>query len=233
MTKNSNIAILLILFLLTPSVFTFAQSETPTWDNQTYLGNKLSWGKDKWKYSGELQVRLENNFQQLDNWYLEFVSNYLISEKFEIVPDLRFTTKPDKIEVRPGIGVLYKHITDRIQFVNQVKWQIDLPNHGDIGNAMREVVFINKPINDKVITTLVAGFIYRWWPTWNGFQYIRVGPGVAYIFDEKHILNFSYFVGVENNTKDWMWAGIPMIQLVININKKDKYTYTPAYYFDF
>ncbi len=226
--------ILISIFLLAPFAVLLAQDNTsPGWDNQMYLGNKLSWGKDKWKFSSELQTRLENNFQSLDNWYLEFVSNYLISEKFEIVPDLRFTIKPTKVEFRPGIGVLYKKLNPTFQFVNQIKWQLDLPTEGELGNAMREVMFFNYHINEKVITTLVAGFIYRWWPSWNGFQYIRVGPGAAYIFDERHILNFSYFVGVENDTKNWLWAGIPMIQLVINISKKDKYTYTPAYYFDF
>jgi len=224
------------LILIFSAAAIFAQDETapvPNWDNQMYLGNKLSWGKNKWKYSGELQVRLEDNFQALDIWYFEFVSNYLISKDFEIVPDLRFTVKPTRIEFRPGLGVLFKELDTKVQFVNQVKWQLDLPTEGEIGNAMRDVVFMNYKLNEKMITTLVAGFIYRWWPSWNGFQYIRVGPGFSYIFDEKHILNFSYFVGVENNTKNWLWAGIPMIQLVINISKKDKYTYTPAYYFDF
>ena len=78
---------------------------------------------------------------------------------------------------------------------------------------------------------MVAGFIYRWWPEWNGFQYIRIGPGLSWNFDEQHALNFSYFVGVENDTRNWLWAGIPMIQLLINI--KGNYTYTPAYYFSF
>ena len=229
------VSILLLMIFLAPSFVVSAQDEEPPgWDNQMYLGNKVSWGKNKWKFSGELQTRLENNFQQLDNWYLEFVSNYLISEKFEIVPDFRFTIKPSKVEFRPGLGVLYKKLNPTFQFVNQVKWQIDFPTEGEVGNAMREVVFMNyHVVPNKVITTLVAGFIYRCWPSWNGFQYIRVGPGVSYVFDEKHILNFSYFVGVENNTKDWLWAGIPMIQLVINISSKDKYKYTPAYYFDF
>ncbi|NOX86774.1 MAG: hypothetical protein GXO86_12560 [Chlorobi bacterium] len=213
-------------------VFVNAQ-DSPTWDNQMYLGNKIAFGKNKWRFSGELQVRLKDNFQKLDNWYLEFVSNYLISEHFEIVPDFRFTIKPEKVEWRPGFGVLYKKTTPKIQFVNQVKWQIDIPNHGDIGNAVREVVFLNHKFNEKIISTLIAGFIYRWWPGWNGFQYIRVGPGVSFIFDEKHILNFSYFVGVENNTEEWLWAGIPMLQLVINLSKSEKYKYTPAYYFDF
>lgn len=224
---------LLLILITLPAIYVFSQEETPSWDNQIYLGNKIAFGKDKWRFSGELQTRLENNFQSLDNWFLEFVSNYLISKHFEIVPDFRFTIKPDKIEYRPGFGVLYKKTTDKIQFINQVKWQMDIPNHGDIGYAVREVVFLNHALSDNVVSTLVAGFIYRRWPEWNGFQYIRVGPGISYVFDNKHILNFSYFVGVENNTKEWMWAGIPMIQLVINISGKDKYKYTPAYYFDF
>ena len=232
MINTHRIKILISVLAIIPFVSAIGQ-DSPAWDNQIYIGNKIAFGKDKWKFSGELQIRLENNFQSLDNWYLEFVSNYLASEKFEIVPDFRFTIKPDKVEYRPGLGILYKKTTHIIQFVNQVKWQIDIDNYGKIGNALREVVFLNHKINDKIITTMIAGFIYRWWPEWNGFQYIRVGPGVSYIFDDRHILNFSYFVGVENNTKDWMWAGIPMIQLVINISQKDKYKYIPAYYFDF
>ena len=78
------------IILLIPSVYADAQ-DGRNWDNQIYLGNKVAFGKDKWKFSGELQMRLENNFQNLDNWYFEFVSNYLISEHFEIVPDFRFT----------------------------------------------------------------------------------------------------------------------------------------------
>jgi len=223
------------LFLILLAVISFvsaAAQDSPTWDNQMYLGNKVTFGIDKWKYSLELQTRLENNFQSLDNWYVEFVSNYLISKRFEIVPDFRITIKPDKVEFRPGLGVLFKTHTSKLQFVNQVKWQLDVDNHGKVGNAMREVVFLSHSLNEKAILTLVAGFIYRWWPEWNGFQYIRVGPGFTYVFDEKHRLNFSYFVGVENNTKQWLWAGIPMIQLVINISKK-KYKYAPAYYFNF
>jgi hypothetical protein len=224
--------IILTFFLLLVIAPAKAQNNTG-WDNQIYLGNKIAFGKERWKYSGEWQVRMENNFRNLDNWFLEFVSNYLISENFEIVPDLRFTIKPAKLELRPGLGVLYKYTGKNIQFVNQIKWQIDLVDKSRNGNAFREVVFLNYKFNDHIVGTLVTGFIYRWWPDWNGFQYIRVGPGISYIFDEKHILNFNYFVGVENDTKNWLWAGIPMIQLVINISHFDSYKYTPAYYFDF
>lgn len=221
----------LVSFLIIILFVTTSAQDSKTWDNQVYLGNKIAFGKNNWKFSGEIQVRLENDFQSLDNWYLEFVSNYLASKSFEIVPDFRFTIKPDKVEFRPGLGVLFKKTTEKIQFINQLKWQIDIDNYGKIGNAAREVVFFNYRLNEKIITTFITGFIYRWWPEWNGVQYIRVGPGISYVFDNKHILNFTYFIGVENNTKDWMWAGIPMIQLVINIS--EKYKYTPAYYFDF
>ena len=223
-------SILIAFLVLFPLTALFSQDATG-WDNQAYLGNKVAFGQNRWKFSGEFQVRLEDNFQKLDNWYFEFVANFLASKHFELVPDFRFTVKPDKIEFRPGLGFLYKVTTSQIQFVNQVKWQLDIDNHGKVGNAVREVVFLNHKFNEHVVSTLVAGFIYRWWSDWNGFQYIRVGPGVSYVFDKKHVLNFSYFVGVENNTKDWVWAGIPMIQLVINISKA--YRYTPAYYFDF
>ncbi len=229
------LAILILLFKTS-----FAQETTkPGWDNQIYFSNKIAGGKNKIRYSGEIQVRLRNNFQSLDNWFVEGTATYLANKWLEIVPDLRFTVKPDKIEIRPGIGILLKKFVVNWQFINQVKWQTDFASKGNTTHAFREVVFVNyRHLNEKIINTLVAGFIYKMTPDRNYTQYIRVGPGVSYIFDKKHILNFSYFVGVENrllNETDtrgsWLWSGIPMLQLVINITKR--YTYQPAYYFNF
>jgi len=210
----------------------------PGWDNQVYFSNKIAGGKNKIRFSGELQVRLRDDFQSLDNWYVEGVLTYLANEWLELVPDFRMTLKPDRGEFRPGFGVVVKKFRGNWQFANQVKWQIDFDTKENIRNAIREVVFVNyKYNNQKVVSTLLAGFIYRWSKERNFMQYIRVGPGVSYIFDKKHILNLSYLVGVENrvlegNTEGtWLWAGIPMLQLVINITKK--YKYQPAYYFDF
>ena len=205
--------------------------DSRSWDNQIYLGNKIVFGRNKWNFSGEIQTRMRNNLQSLDNWYLEFVATYMAGKHLEIVPDLRYSIKPTKLELRPGIGVLYKLNIRQIQIVNQVKYQFDIPTSGPSGHALREVVFLNHRFNDRLIGTMVGGFIYRWWPHWNGFQYIRVGPGLTYVFDRKHSLHFSYFVGVENNTESWLWAGIPVIQLSINISQP--YEYTPAYYFNF
>ena len=224
--------IVLFLFLFLLSHILRAQKDYG-WDNQVYLGNKVAFGKNQWRFSGELQTRLKDNFHSLDNWYLEFVSNYLFSEKIEIVPDLRYTTKPDKLEIRPGIGILYKNKIFNTSYINQIKYQIDIPTKGDIGHAFRDVMFFNHVFNKNLIGTAIVGFIYRWRPNWNGFQYVRVGPGVTYVFDNQHRLSFNYFIGVENKTDGWLWSGIPVIQLVINVSKQDEYKYAPAYYFDF
>jgi hypothetical protein len=225
--RKISLIFILTLVLVVPF---YAQNDR-NWDNQIYLGNKVQFGKNKWKFSGELQTRLKDNFQSLDNWFFEFTTSYMYSKNFEFVPDLRFSIKPTKTEFRPGFGVLYKIHTEKIQYINQLKWQIDLGSDGKVGNAMRAVLFLNYKLSDKIVSTTVAGFIYRWWPDWNGIQYIRVGPGLSYVFDESHILNFNYFIGVENKYGDWQWAGIPVVQLVINLTKK--YKYIPAFYFDF
>jgi hypothetical protein len=228
---KQKINLLFLFVLLFAAAGLYAQDSTQSWDNQMYLGNKISFGEGTMKHSLELQTRFRNNLQSMDNWYIEYVTSHLISENFEIVPDLRFTVKPTKLELRPGIGVLYKYFNDRLQFVNQVKYQFDWASKGENGHAFREVVFLNKRINEKIVLTTVAGFIYRWWPSWNGFQYIRVGPGISYKLDKNIGVNFSYFVGVENRKTNWLWAGIPLIQVVINVSKT--YKYTPAYYFSF
>jgi len=225
---------LFLAFLFLPSLFSYAQdvNSSGNWDNQIYIGDKIAGGKNKWKFSGEFQIRLKDNLQQLDNWYLEQVTNYLATKWLEIVPDFRFTVKPDRLEFRPGFGILLKKNTNSWQFINQIKWQIDLDTKGRARNALREVVFVNRKFdNEHFVATALAGFIYRWTGDENFMQYIRFGPGLSYVFDQKHILNVSYMMGVENTTQEWKWSGITMIQLVINITKK--YKYKPAYYFDF
>lgn len=227
--KKRYIVSIFLLFIVNSSIV--AQTDQ-VWDNQIYLGNKVSYGKYDWRLSTELQTRLRDDMQSLDNWYLEQVATYLYSEHFEFVPDFRVTVKPTKMEFRPGIGVLYKKKFNKFHFINQVKWQTDFSNHGDIDHAFREVIFLNYRCNEKIAFTSAIGFIYRWRSNWNGVQYVRMGPGFSYIFDDKHILNFSYFIGIEQGPDSYkQWAGVPMIQLVINVNKS--YKYAPAYYFSF
>jgi len=222
-----------IVFFLFTSHILFSQ-ETDKWDNQIFIANKVAGGADKFKYSGELQIRLKDNMQQLDRWYFEGMASFLLSKHFEIVPDLRFNIKPDEKEIRPGLGVLYKHyVKDKFQFVHQYKWQIDIDNKGHSDQAIRYVLFINKKINDKIIVSYAIGTLYRWRKedNFSGIQFFRNGPGIDYKFSEKHHLSFSYFINGTNTGEHWTWAGVPFIQLIININKD--YKYVPAKYFNF
>jgi len=118
------------------------------------------------------------------------------------------------------------------QFVNQVKWQIDLSSpDGNSDNGLRYGIFINHEINDKLATSFGAGIFYRWRNDFQGFEFVRFGPSLIYVINKKHTINFSYFLSAENNGELWEWAGIPVIQLIININKD--YKYVPAKYFNY
>jgi len=242
MSNNFNSIFLLIasLFLLNNIELkaqytdTSDQEDIDLWDNQAYLGNKVTFGSGTWRYTAELQTRLKNDFQELDNWFVEFAASNLLSDKYEVVYDFRASVKPDKIEYRPGIGLLYKNYESKLKFTNQTKVQVDYTNHGDLSVSAREVIFMNYALNENITATMVAGIIYKWAEDWNGIQYVRVGPGVTYKFDEQHRLNFSYFIGIQRDIREIsFWAGIPMIQLVIDIAKNNKYDFTPARYLDF
>ncbi len=145
------------------------------WDNQIYIGNKVAAAKDHWRFSGELQVRLKDNMGQLDNWYMEGVATYMYSEKIEIVPDFRISIKPDnEIEYRPGLGVIYKFTKSKFQFVNQLKWQIDMDNKDNFDNGLRYAIFTNRVLTEKIISSFAFGAFYRWRSEgWNGFQFIK------------------------------------------------------------
>lgn len=224
---NFYLAIIVILLRTTPAL----AQETDTWDNQLFVGNKVVYGRNKWNYSGELQFRLKDNLQALDNWFLEGVATYLASKYWEIVPDYRFSVKPTSTEYRPGLGVLFKLLSPKWQFVNQVKYQADMSSKGTVGHGLRHVVFLNRILTEKLVPTLAAGYFYRWKENFSDLEFIRFGAGINILFDPVHTLTISYFVGVANTGKRWNWSGIPLLQLTIRIRKD--WIYVPAKYINF
>ncbi len=220
------------LLLLTGNAFTQETDSEDNWDNQLYLANKLTWGKDRWKYSGELQIRLENNMQSLEKWYMEGVASFMPSKNIEIAPDFRLSIKTDDYVFRPGLGVLFKSYVNDFQFVNQVKWQIDMHTiDGRRDNALRYVLVINKQLKNKLIASFLAGALYRWSDDFRGPEIIRAGPGLTYIFNSKQSLYINYYLSAVNNHQTWEWSGIPFFQLIIHIDKE--YKYLPAVDFNF
>ena len=179
------------MFPIETTVKAQSANEPSVWDNQLYIGNKVALGKNDWRYSGELQVRLNNNMQNLEYRFFEGVVTYMISKRLELTPDFRFSIEPEENEFRPGFGVVNKLLSENFQFVNQLKWQIDIDNNGNYENGLRYVAFLNYKVSDHLIPNFVAGGFYRWKDDFNGIQFFRFGPGLAYVIDVKHVINFN------------------------------------------
>ena len=166
----------------------FAQEEIEdNWDNILYYSNKLGWGEDSWRHTVLAQGRFNNNFSTLEQWFLEYAATYLVSERLEIVPDFRLTRKPTRREYRPGFGVIFKNLLPKSQLVHQIKWQYDFKENGvPDSHALRYAVFYNKLLKEKILATFLAGRIYEWGDTFQGFWGMRTGFDVSYIFNHQH-----------------------------------------------
>ncbi|MGL1885411.1 MAG: DUF2490 domain-containing protein [Reichenbachiella sp.] len=233
---NKLVVAILFLFLAT-SLSSYAQveEEPDNWDNIVYLTNKVSWGAEKWRQSLLYQSRYNQNFVNLEQWFFEYTATYLLSEHFELVPDFRYTRKPDRREIRPGLGIIYKNLFKKAQLVHQLKWQYDFKGNNAVdSHAMRYAIFYNYAFSEKFIGSLLAGGIYEWGEEFKGIWGVRVGPSLSYIISKQHLLNVGYLYGLVN-TKEvptrWTNAGILTVSLNINIRKD--FTYLPAKYINF
>lgn len=224
----------LSLFLLIISLIGYAQEseEDRNWDNQMYVSNKIGYGNDQWRHSAEFQTRFRNDVKTLEQWHVELASTYLINKKWEIVPDIRFTSKPTRYEWRPGIGAIYKNYFKKTQLVHQVKYQYDSKNGLNDTHGVRYGMFYNYVHSEELILTALAGGLFEFGPDWSGFLGLRTGISAAYVFNKAHSLNAGYFYGLLNDkTNNYMNVGIFSIQLIINISKD--YKYVPAKYYSY
>ena len=167
----------------------------------------------------------------MDRWFLEYALTYLPSKHWELTPDLRLSVKSNSKEVRPGLSGVYKLLTSKFQFANQVKWQGDLNSSGKFSQGVSWVMFLNYLINETLIPNFAAGVFYRWGSEFTGWEFLRVGAGVNIRFDPMHILNLSYFAGASIAEEPWLWSGIIYAQLTIRIT--DEWKYVPANIIDF
>ncbi|MFY0628183.1 MAG: DUF2490 domain-containing protein [Reichenbachiella sp.] len=232
------LVIVFVILMCTISGQTYAQTTEPSedkWDNIMYLTNKVGWGEDKWRHTLLFQSRYNNNFAGLEQWFVEYAATYLITEHFEIVPDLRFTRRPDRREIRPGMGIIYKNLFEKAQLVHQLKWQYDFKGNGAVdSHALRYAIFYNQVLSEKIIGSFIAGGLYEWGEAFTGIWGVRAGPSVSYVFNKQHLLNVGYLYGLVNTKEEptrWTNAGILTLSLSINIRKD--FTYLPAKYINF
>lgn len=209
------------------------------WDNWFLMGNKIVFGgSNNVKHSHEIQFRVKNDMQSLDQWYYEGVFTYSPNSHWEIVPDFRAANKPTKYDFRPAIGVVRKDYIGKgenkynIQFVQQLKYQIDIDTEGNTRSGLRYVLTYNNVVNDHFIVSGLIGPFYRWGEKFTGIEFVRGGPVFTYIFDTVHTVSFAPLFGAGNLGADgWAWSFTPMVQLIIRVNKD--YKYLPAKYINF
>ncbi len=229
------LALIAVIISVSGSSKVMAQeSENPqAWDNLFYVGNRVSWGPAKWKSSAELQFRLQDNTRQLQQYFVEYIGTYFLSEHVEIAPDFRIAVKPDRVDFRPGLGVVLKYGFVDGQLVQQFKWQIDIESTGGSSQTLRYFPSYNRVIGDDWIVSVMTGGYYKFSEEKNGISALIVGAGVAYVINKQHTINASYLYAEQQNFADETWfpAGGLILRLIININKE--YKYTPAKYINF
>lgn len=224
------------MFFLAVSFNSKAQeSDSSSWDNQLYLGNRYAWSNDNWRYTAEFQIRLEDNVNALQQYYFEGVATYMPNKHWELVPDFRYTLHTDRNEFRPGLGVIYKSLWTKNQtnqLAHQVKWQADIEGDGTFKHGVRYILFYNRGlIKDKLGLSSGGGGFYRMSEGFTGMQFIRAFLGLAYQFNDVHALSFNYFVGAENRGNYWDYIGGPFITFVIRLDNDSKFV--PAKYINF
>jgi hypothetical protein len=218
-----------------------AQTTEPVdrWDNWFLVGNKIVFGGvGDFKHSHEIQFRVKNNMQSLDQWFYEGVFTYSLNNHWEIVPDFRAAIKPTAYDFRPALGVVRKDYIGKgenkynIQFVQQFKFQVDMDSEGNNRSGLRYVLTYNNVVNDHLVISGLTGAFYRWSEGFNGIEFVRAGPIFTYIFDKVHSVSFAPLFGAGNLGVDgWAYSFTPMVQLIIRTNKQ--YKYLPAKYINF
>ena len=211
-----------------PCVLLAQQSPAPndsaaSWDNQLFVGTRAAYATGTWRLSGEFQARFKNNWRALDNWFVEGVATYNPVKNWEFASDFRVSVKATRIEYRPGLGVIFKALATKWQFVHQLKYQADIASTGQVGHGVRQVVFVNHIATPKLVPNVAAGWFYRWREGFSGVEFVRFGGGLTIIFDPVHTLTLQYFVGAFNRGNRWTWSGIPLLQLTINVRSDWKY----------
>ena len=230
---NLNIKYWITFFLVIILILPLYSQETveDNWDNELWVGTRFAWGKNKLKYSGEFQTRFNNNYTQLENWYVEGAAHYLMSPHIEIVADARNSVSPTGNSFRPGLAVLAKAKSGKFFFINQLKIQSDNVFRDNISFAVREIVYVNYAINNKWMPFVGGGVFFRDSDNFKGLQVIRAGAGVYYNYNPLHSVSVNYFVGQRDTGYGLTYSGIFLVQLTLKFS--DDYIYMPARFINF
>tara|TARA_B100000809_G_C15133504_1_gene529499 strand:+ start:3173 stop:3874 length:702 start_codon:yes stop_codon:yes gene_type:complete len=227
---------LLFLFLLTLTGFS-QEEEIDYWDHWFILSNKVQFdGGEKWRHSHDFQWRANDNVKSLERIFYEGAFIYSPNSKWDLFPDLRISSKPTEIELRPGFGVSRKtywggdSLRKGHSLVQQLKYQSDITAN-EVQHGIRYILFYNYFLSEKVLIGALGGGFYRWSAEFSGAQFYRVGGSISFLFNDYNTLSIIEAIGFENQGAYWTYAHFPMVQLTIRIRKNYKYRETMIFSF--
>ena len=228
--KHKTYWLTLILFVIIKPLYS-QENTVANWDNELWMGTRFSWGQKKLKYTGEFQSRFNQDYTQLENWYIEGSIHFLANKYIEIVADARNSVSPSGNSFRPGIAAVGKIGFNKFFIINQIKLQSDNTFTPKTSYALREVMYLNYAINTKWTPYIGGGVFFRDSDNFKGLQVIRAGVGVYYNYNPLHSLSINYFVGQRNLGSYKTLSGILLVQLTIKFS--NDYIYMPAKYINF
>ena len=148
----------------------------------------------RFDYSGEYQVRLTENFQELKSHFVELSGFYKANPRFQSNFGYRFTIRPDRNESRLFAGVFYRTTLVKpnpqsgkfgLRLTHQVMYQRDFnADFNDVllsSSTVRYALYLTKPFTPVWHGLVIAGGMYTWNAEYTGIEKLRAAVGVRIV----------------------------------------------------
>jgi hypothetical protein len=192
----------LLSLLLCSSVFGETESDSAMWSGGLFL-----WQTDsKLNFSGEYQVRLDQNMSALSSHFLEGMSYKKAGRSLLFNAGYRYTLRPDHDEHRLYIGGFWDMTRDRhsvvddpgrVRIVLQVGYQHDFNVSIDDqfmdSDSIRWILIASHQASEKIRPFLIAGVLTSWNDAYSfGADKMRLGGGIAVTIGSRSRLRTQY-----------------------------------------
>jgi len=145
----------------------------------------------RFDYSGEYQVRLTDDFQELKSHFIEVSGYYKADPKLQSNFGYRFTIRPDRNESRLFAGLFYQTTLAKpnpalnklgLRLTQQLMYQRDLnAGFNDVlldSNTVRYALYLTKPFTPVWHGLVIGGAMYTWNAEHTGLEKLRAAIGV-------------------------------------------------------
>lgn len=145
----------------------------------------------RFDYSGEYQVRLKEDFQELKNHFFEFAGYYRATTRLQSNFGYRFTIRPDRNESRLFAGLFYRTTLVKpnpalnklgLRLTHQLMYQRDFnAEFNDVlldSSTVRYAFYLTKPFSSVWHGLVIAGGMYTWNAEYTGLEKLRAAVGV-------------------------------------------------------